>query len=153
MRDNAGPQRLGESEIQEIIKPRMVSFFNNTGATLAFGNAVIIDVAQAAIASKGVPAFACIKLAPAVAADARKIRGGVAADIPDQQFGLVQVAGVMVDANVITGTAADEHLIGSVTTAGRLIVATYGAGEVLVALNLALAASNKSTVLWRCAGI
>lgn len=152
MRDNQGPNLLGESDIQQIIRPRCVPFWNNTGATLLAGNAVIIDVAQAAIAAKGVPAFASIKLAPATAADARKIRGGVFADIPDQTFGLVIVAGVQANANVLTGVAADAHLIGSAATAGRLIAATFAAGEYPVALNLALAASNLSTVLWQVAG-
>ena len=143
MRANIGPQYIDGTDIQQIVPPKWVKLWNGSGSTIPAGSAVQIDVT---VTTYGLGS--AIKIAAAVAADARKIIGGAVADIPNLSWGLVQVAGVQANVSVITATAADVPLIGSVTTAGRLIVAAFAAGEKQLGLNLAVAASNLSTVLW-----
>lgn len=148
MRASIGPQILDGAGtlIAEVFKIRTISMYNGTGSTIPAGSCVQPDLT---IATSVVPLGSACKLSLATAANARLIVGAAAAAIPTGQWGEIQVAGYQTGVNVVNATAAETLLIGSVTTAGRLIAAAFAAGERPVAYSLTAAgAGNTADVIW-----
>lgn len=146
MRAGIGPQFWGDVPDRDTIYPPTIrSFYNGSGSTIPAGSCVVVDLS---IATTIAPLGCAIKIAPATAGDARKIIGATVEDIPTGAIGKVQMGGIQPNVSVVNGTAVESLLIGSTTTAGRLIIAAFAAGERPVAFLLTAPASNLATVLW-----
>lgn len=122
---------------RDLVSRRLV-MFNGTGGTLAKGDFVAIDIS---VTTHGLGT--AIKQSPA-AVDNVLVIGVAAEAIENLKHGEVIVAGLALDANVATGTAAEAGIQQS-AVAGRAAVA--GAiTERALGFTLEVAAANKADV-------
>jgi hypothetical protein len=126
-----------------------VTLYNGSGADLAAGDPVALDLATVTEANgKSLALGMAVKKSTTAAPQA--VIGAAHVAIPTGKWGQVQVRGPDDDVKLEGTVVALDVLVGSPDTAGRLKTqsATYAATTLPVAICLVAPTSNVGSVLW-----